>query len=223
MSKKLMMLAAGALTALAFAALPAVASAGTPQVHCPEKKATCSFTIAGVNPELKRTDGLQVGCSSVTGSGVLNTTGATGVSMTFHGCKETIFNTACTTSGQSSGTIKTGTLSADNIYTTDNKTSPGILMTPPAGGHFATFSCIDGTHTIDGPGIIGSLTAPACGGSAGSATLNFGQSSNGHQTHKQITGTGAIFDLTDGGTTASMVGTGTITPSPAGTLSITCV
>jgi len=50
MSKKLMLLAA-ALTALAFAALLAVASGGEPQAHCPNGAASCSFTITGPTGE----------------------------------------------------------------------------------------------------------------------------------------------------------------------------
>ena len=46
MSKKLMLLAAGALTALAFAALPVVASAGEFSADC-ETGANCAATIAG--------------------------------------------------------------------------------------------------------------------------------------------------------------------------------
>ena len=47
MSKKLMLLAAGALSALAFAALPAIASAEELQMHCPS--APCVGTIAATN------------------------------------------------------------------------------------------------------------------------------------------------------------------------------
>ena len=60
-----------------------------------------------------------------------------------------------------------------------------------------TFKCGDGTHVVSGNGLIGSLTAPFCNGTATTLTLSFSQSSKGHQTHRQITGTGAIFDLTD--------------------------
>jgi hypothetical protein len=223
MSKKMMLLAT-ALTALAFAALPAVASAGTPETHCPGGSPTCNISIASsTSSELSRTANSQgIACSSFSGSGVMGTTGGS-MALTFHGCKETLFKSSCGTSAAGTGTIIFTSLPYDNIYTTDNKTSPGMLVTPAAGSsHFTSFKCLDGTHTVSGNGLIGSLSAPACGGSSASLTLSFTQASKGHQTHKQITGTGTVFDLEESGSTAAQSGTGTVQATGGGEFTITC-
>jgi hypothetical protein len=226
MSKKMMLLAT-ALTALAFAALPAVASAGTPETHCSGSPSpTCEIEISGGAAELTRTaNALKIQCSSMTGTGVMSTTGGS-IALTFHGCKESLFKTTCSTSSTSApGTIVVTNLPYDNIYTTDNKTSPGVLVTPTAStSHFASFTCINGSHTVSGNGVIGSLSAPKCGEAAASLTLGFTQASQGHQTHKQITGTGTIYDLEEGGSTAAQVGSGTVkvTGGTPGSISVTC-
>jgi hypothetical protein len=222
MSKKMMLLAT-ALAALAFAALPAVASAGTPETHCPGGVASCNITITGGKAELSKTStSLKVICSSSSGSGVMGTKGGS-IALTFHGCGDNLFGLPCTSSGSSSGTIKTTTLPYDNIYTTDNKSTPGVLITPAAGSsHFASFSCAAGLNVVSGNGVIGSLSTPGCGGSAASLTLGFTQSSNGHQTHKQVTGTGTIFDLTSESSTAAQVGSGTVSVVGGGNVSVTC-
>jgi len=226
MSKKMMLLAT-ALTALAFAALPAVASAGTPQIHCPSGS-TCSATLSGGHGELTKTGGFaSVTCTSTTGTATIGTEGGT-MQLLFHGCKDSVFGAACTTSGQTSGTITTKVLPYDNTYLTAGKTVPGVLVTPEGGGGpekfgtFATFSCIDGNHTVTGNGVMGRLET-GCNSPQASLPIQFEQTQAGHQTHKQITGTGAIYDLTDGSATAAMNTTGTATATGGGNFTITCV
>ncbi|HYH53191.1 MAG TPA: hypothetical protein VD761_03590 [Solirubrobacterales bacterium] len=223
MKQKLMLLATGALTALAFAALPAAASAGTPEVHCPNGAASCAISIAGGHSELTKTNSfVKVTCTSTTGTGSLNTTGGT-IQLTFHGCKESVFGTSCTTAGQSSGTIKTTVLPVDNRYVTAGKTAPGVLITPASGSsHFATFNCIDGTHVVTGNGVMGILTT-GCASPQAALKLKFSQSSAGHQLHKQVTGSGTIFDLHEGANTAAMVAEGSVTPTGGGSFTVTCV
>lgn len=224
MSKKMMLLAT-ALTALAFAALPAVASAGEPQTHCGPSGSGCVISIHSSNPaELSKTGtSLKIICSTTTGAGEVGTTTGS-IELTFHECTDNLFHLPCTTSGQSSKTITTEPLTYHNIYPTKDKTKPGVLITPNAtSGSFAHFSCADGTHRVTGSGVIGTMTSPepACNSNGASITLKFEQSVNGHQKHKQITGTGAIYDLHEGSTTAAQVGTGTITPT-SGSISVTC-
>jgi len=222
MSKKMMLLAT-ALTALAFAALPAVASAGTPEVHCPNGASECTITITGGHGELTKTGGFaSVTCTSTTGSGKLGTTTGT-MSLLFHGCKDTVFGASCTTSGLTSGTIETTALTFHTTYLTAGKTVPGVLITPnEVTKVFAHFSCIDGNHTVEGNGIMGRLES---GCTSPQATLNiqFEQSQAGHPLHKQITGTGTIYDLTDGGATAAMKATGSVTATGGGSFTVTCV
>src|SRR5690242_16396911 len=209
-----------------------MASAGTPQTHCPSVSgSTCSFegtTSTLVQLTITASSSLKVTCSQTTTTGTMGTTGGS-VRFLFHECKEDLFGTKCTTAGQSTeGTITTTLLPYDNIYTTANKTSPGVLVTPAAGtSHFASFSCSGtGAITVSGNGVIGSLSAPACGGTAAAVTLGFTQSVSGHQTHKQITGTGTIFDLTSnsllGPSTAAQVGTGSAS-IVGGSVTLTCV
>jgi hypothetical protein len=223
MSKTTMLLAT-ALTALAFAALPALASAGTPETHCPEGAASCTIQIVGGAANLTRTaNSLKVECSTMTGTGTMGTTGGS-ITLTFHGCTDSLIKGPCGTSSSGTGTILTTILPYDNIYTTDNKTSPGLLLTPSAGtSHITTVKCLDGHHTLTGNGFIGSINAPACGNSAGSLTVGFTQSSPGHQTHKQVTGTGTVFDLEEGGSTAALVASFTVKAANGGSISLTCV
>jgi hypothetical protein len=223
MNKKMMLLAT-ALTALAFAALPAVASAGTPETHCPGGSASCAIEISGGISEWTRTsNSLHIECTGLAGTGTMGTTGGT-IVLSFSGCKEEFFG-KCGTVSSGSGVITTTTLPYDNVYTADNKTSPGVLITPAAGtSHLMTFKCGDGTHVVSGNGLIGSLSAPFCGSSAATLGLSFSQSSKGHQTHRQITGTGAIFDLTDN-FSLSTFGTNTaptVKVAGGGSISLTC-
>jgi len=223
MSKKLMLLAAGALTALAIAALPAVASAGTPQTHCPNGAASCSFTVSAPPSELWTTSGIGFKCTSVTGAGAMNTTGGS-LQLSFNGCAETVFGTECHSSGQPNGTITMTALRYDNTYVTDGKTVPGVLVTPNS-GHFATFWCLGTTQKSEfsGNGVIARLTSPACGASSNTYGLVFEQSAKGHQTHRQITGTGTIFDLATNGTTTSLESLTATLTIVAGAASLTCL
>ena len=224
MSKKMMLLAT-ALTALAFAALPTVASAGEPQTHCTNLAASCSFTVHSGASSWRTASAGSFNCSATTGSGTMGTTTGS-VSFVFTGCTESVFKSACTTSGKSSGTIETTALTYHNIYVSDAKTSPGVLMTPNAtSGIFAHFTCAGGlvTKTIHGKGLIGTLTSPKCGGDSNVYEFDFEESVPGTQKHMHITGTGETYDLTDqSGNTGSLVASGKITITST-SASLTCV
>jgi hypothetical protein len=215
MSKKLMLLAAGAFAALAFAALPTIASASEMTFDC-ETGATCSGKIAGGAAALAndKSPGETVSCTSVTGT----TSGTSGsstqtVQLRFHGCKETIsgFNFSCNSAGEPTGTITTNVMTGHGITVTANNTATaGILLT----GANVTFVCAAFlTKTVTG-NIIGTFTNPQCGTFASSHEINFSATSHGQQADKTYTGTS--YDLISGPhgtdtTTSSQTGEGTIT------------
>jgi hypothetical protein len=218
MSKKLMTLAAGVLTALAFTALPSAASAGEFPVHCEVAAgAACTSTVNGGHAVLKTTGSAAfVTCTSTTGTAsVTNNTSTGSVNLVFHGCKESVFSSACTSSGQPSGTIKTNTLVSHNVYLEPNKQVPGALLT----GVNVTFSCFFGavTKTVTG-NVLGEFETPNCGVTQKTHALVFAEASQGHQKWKQVTTSGTVFDLLSNNDksgeayeTASQVGTGTLT------------
>jgi hypothetical protein len=219
MSKKLMLLAAGALSVLAFTALPSAASAGEPALKC--EKSPCTYSVTGGESRFSATNGDTVWCSSVSGNGemtgLVNSETTTGkVQLLFHGCKEqaTIFHFACTSSGQPSGTVTTNQMVTHNVYVNAAK-KQGVLLT----GSNTTFTCAGGfaSTTVTG-NAMGELET-ACGTTGKTLALNFTAASHGQQTWKQITGAGTVYDLeaatnhSSGGTyaTAAQTGTGTLT------------
>jgi hypothetical protein len=224
MNKKLMMLVAGALAALAFTALPGAASAKETALKC-ESGPPCTFTVAGGVSTFSATpSGDTVTCTSVTGSGgainlVNNETTTTQVALLFHGCRETatIFKFACSSPGTPSGTIHSPTSTAHLIALTGG-TGNGVLLTNPKG----TFTCAGGfaRTTVTG-NVIGEVETPC--GSAPSPTQKLNFETTGHGAQKLKTYTGATFNLigatnhnetptaTSGYETAAQSGTGTLT------------
>jgi hypothetical protein len=221
MKNKMMRLGLGAMVALAFAALPAVASAGEPEVTC--GGAVCgAFTTHGKEATLATTSGTSVICTSNAGSGKYTTKTTGELSLTFHGCKDEVFGATCTTPGQPAGTIKTGTSVFHNImiHSTAQKAggTAGVLITNPAGGvPYTTFNCLGFLHIEVSGNIIGHLESPACGASSKEHKLVFENNGTpGHQKYMQVTTTGTLFDLTskvNGGapSTSSMTATGITT------------
>src|SRR3954466_1621923 len=107
--KKLTILMAGVLAALAVAALPAVATAGTFTADC-ASGASCSATIAGGIATLNNTSGEKIECSTTEGTATQTNASSAGTTeLTFKGCKEKIsgFNFACNSTGAASGVITT--------------------------------------------------------------------------------------------------------------------
>ena len=99
MSMKKTLLALTAVAALAFAALPAVASAvvfDTPP--------TSTFTVHG-NTTLLTTEAAEVHCETATGSGLFSGENTGTVELTFHECE--LLGTSCQ-SGATEGTMETG-------------------------------------------------------------------------------------------------------------------
>lgn len=218
MSKKMMLLAAGALTALAFAALPAVASAGSPEVEC--SGAACgAFTVGGGTAELSKTTGPSVHCTSVSGSGNYASKTAGTLQLTFHGCKESAFGSSC----GSGGTITTNVMNFENTYLTHDKSTPGVKITNVN----TTFTCFGGfVHNQVRGSVLGRLETACTKHPGNPLQLVFERTQAGHQKYMQVTGTGTKTDLesslnSGAFETASQTGTGTVTLKEAPT--VTCV
>lgn len=187
MSKKIMMLALAVAGAAIFA-LPAVASAQS--WHTDQ---TTNFSINGAGGTMTTSSG-NVVCSLKTGSGSFSTTTEGAVTIIYHGCKALgLFN--CTSPGQPAGTVK---LSAkfDAVMLATNK--PGVLLTPtgteptpvsaPGWKSLGEFSCTSLTIEVFGKGMLGTITAPACGVASSTATWTFASSATGVQEHQSWTG-----------------------------------
>ncbi|MFL5898697.1 MAG: hypothetical protein ACJ76D_09595 [Solirubrobacterales bacterium] len=199
MKNKMMLLALG-LLALVFAAMPAVASAGTPEIDSPSLNIgkSLSFTSAGGHSELRASGEPTITCTSNVGSGKYTSKTTGEVSLTFSGCTGNLgfLHPECHTTGQSNGVIATATSVFHNVYLTDAKTTPGILVTPPTGGVFATIICAGFSNIeVKGNGVIGDLASPGCGKSSATGTLSF-TATGSAQTYKQNTATGTIYNLT---------------------------
>jgi hypothetical protein len=238
MKKKLMLLAIGALTALALTALPSVVSAKETQIKCLGAGA-CTYAVAAGISEFSATpSGDTITCTSETGTGSLtldaNREATTGtVQLLFHGCKETntIFKFNCTTPGQPTGTIKPEPMVTHSI--TDEATfgvnvKVGVLLTNAK----ATFTCAGGfaASTLTG-NLIGTLDENCVGRPASNIVKQrFGATGHGQQDHKLWTG--VTYDLlfmtshpttpTVGGTYETFAVTSTTTMTFNQNVEITC-
>lgn len=217
MNKRLMLLIGGALAALAFAALPAVASAGEFQSDCENGAATCAASISGGHAELVNTNGEGITCESVGGTATVTNKSSTGTTkLIFNGCREnvTFFHFSCTNT-TTAGKIETNTLTSHNIYIEPGAQTPGVLLT----GVNVTFNCAGFSKKTVTGNIIGHINQPNCGSFLGSHSISFTQSEPGHQEFTQVTTEGTVFDLEsnndEGGpyVTSSQTGTGTLTYS----------
>lgn len=194
--KRAMLLAATACVAVF--ALPAVASAGVWHVQ----NGTIGFEGMGGAFQFTPAAGTTTDCSSVSVKGAYETTTTGWVKFTFHGCfATTVFNPACTTSGQPSGTITTEKLTFHNVLAAGNQ--PAILLTPNhTTGRFASFSCFGIATTVAGNGLIGTLNKK-CGEKSEGQTWHFASTEAGVPSPTQVTGTGTQYTLesTTSGTT----------------------
>jgi hypothetical protein len=184
MNKKLLSLALAAVSAT-MVALPAVASAEF--VHIDK---TGAFTVSSGAGLLTRADGNNFSGTGITGSGSFTTTTTGKATLTFSGAKSVSLGVHCQTKGTPTGVIHTTELEFHVITVTKNV--PGILVTSNA-GHFATYECAGAEVKVNGTGILGEITKPACGGKSTEATLSFSSPSAGTQKH--TTWTGTTYDL----------------------------
>ena len=135
-----------------------------------------------------------VNCTQVTGTGAFENSRTGSIELTFHGCTENIFGTSCTPPGQSSGTITTATLPFHLVTITNGE--PAALITPPASGGYATYSCAGGLiHTqLSGNGVIGELTTPEFNEASNTFTVKFSGTGT-TQNHKTIDGSSTEYNL----------------------------
>jgi hypothetical protein len=227
MKNKMMLLALG-LLALVFAAMPAVASAGSPEIDSASLNLgkSLSFTSSGGTSELKANNEPTVTCTSNHGSGRYTSKTTGELTLTFTGCTS-LFGLECHSAGQANGIIVTATSVFHNVYLTDAKTTPGVLVTQPTSSAYTTFACAGFGPTVTVRGnVIGHLTSPKCGATSSTGTLSF-TATNGVQTYRQSTATGTVYNLTyETGTSGTQVAaseTATATVTFAEAATVTCV
>jgi hypothetical protein len=198
MKHKLMILALAVIGAALFA-LPAAASAAEWDIDS-ETGALPTFTTAGGVAKLT-TSGfgafMPIECTKSTGTGKYTTQTTASLNLTFTGCTQS--GNACTTAGQTAGTIKTTELVAHNVMIESTAQvaggTPGLLITP-TNGHFGTFACGSSTIVLGGNGIISDISSLKCGGVfQKTATSGFATSSSGNQLYKQVETAGTSFDM----------------------------
>ena len=191
MNKKIMLLALAVASVAAFA-LPAMAMAEDIPLHLVPKPEGAK-TVTGAAAELSTVGGTVVTATTTDGTATWETSTTGTIELTFTESKS--FGFPCTSPGQPSGTITTATQPFHLV--TLPGTSPGILITPPANGIFAEFTCAGFlTAVVKGNGIVGTITAPACGGSSTKSTSTFEKEKAGVQKHKLVAGTETEYHLT---------------------------
>jgi hypothetical protein len=220
MSKKIMLLALAAVTAAMFA-MPAAASATFESLHMSPTPA--KLHVKGVGHATLRSEGGQnITCNGVSGTVTPEAGGTTGkLVLTFgpHCTGPTGETCVGTNPVAPSGSITTTTLPY-HLVTLKGKT-PGVLITPGTEDNksFAHFNCnvfgFPVQTTVEGNGVLGTITAPACGGTSSTATLSFksvGENST-TQLHRQVAGTteGTIWSLSKGGNPAAQEAHATLT------------
>lgn len=201
MNTRRLLLGAMALAVVAFAAMPAMASAH-PILDPPGGTFPAGFTAAGGTATLRASGQPNVVCSSSevakgNGSFTNSTTGT--VEFTFHGCN--VLGLPCTTSGQSSGTITTGT-SVFHLVTV-NGGKAAVLITPPTGGTYATFVCAGNTIAVGGNGVIGAITKPGYNELSKTFTLDLNATGSVQEIQEDEEESGTKYHLTaskNGGT-----------------------
>jgi hypothetical protein len=213
MNKKIMLLAVAAVSAVVLA-LPAMASAMLPLHTAKIQKST----VSGGAATLSKTGGTTVTCEKTTGTSTATTTTTGNLTLLFHGCKSS--GITCTSPGQTAGTIETTALTY-HLLTLTNK-EPGILVTPNGStGVFAHFSCSFLSFTVEGNGVLGTITSPKCGVASSTATMSFKALGVGVQQHTTVEGTATKYQLTSGGQNAAQEVTTTVTSPEADTLTCT--
>jgi hypothetical protein len=176
--KKLMLFALVAVSALL--ALPTFAAATPAHVS-----STGNFTLHGGALLMERTDGTITHGTTLTGVGSFENTTTGTLEFALHGL--TAGFETCTSTGQPAGTVKTTKLPFHLVMLAPGK--PGILITPGPIGHVASYVCFGLINVVmNGNGILGTITSPACGSTSNKATLRFEQSIPGHQKHNTYTG-----------------------------------
>jgi hypothetical protein len=234
MKNKMLLLGMGALAALAFAALPALASAKEWHLHNQNNTVPGAFTSKGGASQLTADGKAPVKCTSNEGTGKYTTETTGTIELTFKGCTTEIAPdnpVNCTTSGQATGVVTTNTSVFHNVELEPNPAiAPlGVLITEPVDGSgkgigFATLVC-GGLQTIKVTGnVIGEITSKTCNSAkAKTFELNFTTKAGATepvQKWEQVTTEGTVYDLTadftgfptnTAGVTSAMDAEGTVT------------
>ncbi len=215
-----------AATAAAILALPAMAAADGPYVD----PAGASFSSEAGTFTISAGEGVSpIACNGPNhlqghfdeGS---NTTGEINIDYTH--CHTTLLEVECHTTGASlSNTIQVSNIKFQTVYTTESKTSPGLLLTLPSSIFVPAvkITCGTGTYELTGS-VMGLLTAPKCMESGKTATLAF-SATGGVQNQMQITGAGTYYDLQEkaGGVWRTAAVTTTTGLAFAETMTLTCI
>lgn len=154
------MLGLGAVAAMALMAFvgAASASAAEPEYVLESGSFPVNFTSTSGAGVLKTVGGSEVICKKDTNTGKLINSKEDEVTVYFEEC--TAFGFPCTTSGQSSGTIKVGPVKSYLVYPVGGGTRVLDLLypssesfppaEPPNGATIATFTCVLVTVTVRG-------------------------------------------------------------------------
>lgn len=157
MSKKTMLLAAGALAALAFTALSGNAMAKETKLKC-DFSSFCTFTVNGGVARLSIAGGDTVACTNVEGSGEVSNLNAeeresttSTVQLRFLGCREqnTIFHFGCQ-STVTAEQITTNVMTMHYIALPAAASGAGVLLTNAG----VTFTCAAGFASTQLTGSI---------------------------------------------------------------------
>jgi hypothetical protein len=179
-----------AVSALMFV-LPTMAPAAPLVDAGDEKSFSGTFGLSALVTEAEPTITCE-GESHVTGSFNAGGTGGT-VSFDYTNCHIVVlgFTIPCNTTGAPvNNTIAMSNVPFDLVYTSAGSTKPGMLIT----NLNTTVRCGSTTPIILSGSVMGTITAPACGGSSSKWTFNF-SATGSVQDHMQIGGVGAKFDL----------------------------
>lgn len=106
------------------------------------------------------------------GEGQFEDASAGTATLTLHNCRD-VFNTACTTPGESEGTIVAEDLPLELSYLSDGE--PGVVFLPNAeSGQLAKAKCLGGFITVDvaGSGVLGQITDPGLGEASETLTID---------------------------------------------------
>ena len=183
----MMLLALAAVSAAMFA-MPAVASAGAPEI---DVNAGTAITGHGVAGSLAAAGEPTITCETTDVSGTTSTKTTGKLTFDFTGCHIVVlgFTIKCRSAGSALDNTIQVAGEYHTTYLTDAKTVPGISITPGS----PTVLCGSTRVTVTGT-ILGTLTAPKCGASANQYAFSF-TATNGVQDHRHTTGTGATDTL----------------------------
>jgi hypothetical protein len=194
MSKKIMVLALGAVSVLMLA-LPAMSSAKIP-LHLNSVPAGAKTITGTPGASLGTANGTTTICNGFSGTATFTSTTGGTMELTF-GPHCVAAGTTCTSHvpAAPSGTITTTPL-AFELVTLAGKL-PGVLITAPSGvfEHYTCFGGLVNVTTEAHGGLLGTITEPGCGGTSNKATLKFESAAHGIQKHRLLEGTATEYTL----------------------------